>query len=423
MHSSGTTRPGRARRAPARPSGAEADGHHEVPEVVALTGHEPGTQRGDELQVDLLLALQALEAIAQEARVEADVERVAAEVAGERLAELADVLRACRHRQLTRGEREADRRVAAREQLGPRDHVAQVLPPHGHDVLEGVGEQLAVVRELPVDASRRQRRAAAAEQHLVRVDRHVDGVVAGVARDPRELGERPRRHDRLDLLRRAAGKRGVLHRHAVGVGRRHREAARGELELDARQHGARLVPGRRALHCLERTQEALALDPERALLVELGQARKVLHRVGAERRLCVSGLDLHLRVAVALLDRDLVVRRLADQVGHQAARQHDLARRTHLRVERGSHRELHVGGGQHDRVLRRLGAHVHAREYLHRRAGREASADGLERALELIVRADDVHGVPLWWPGESRRQGPGARACCSVLKERSLLSL
>ena len=60
--------------------------------LAVLALQQPGPQRADQLQPHRV-ALDALDAVAQELGVEADLERLAVEVDRQRLAGLADVLR------------------------------------------------------------------------------------------------------------------------------------------------------------------------------------------------------------------------------------------------------------------------------------------------------------------------------------------
>ena len=93
--------------------GRQADRHDQVPVVVGAARQQPRPQRRDQLQHDRV-ARDALDALAQERRVEADLERLAAEVAGQRLAALADLLGLRRDRQLAGRERQPQRRARRR---------------------------------------------------------------------------------------------------------------------------------------------------------------------------------------------------------------------------------------------------------------------------------------------------------------------
>src|SRR5438067_5049205 len=104
-------------------SDVQANGHHEVdegPRALAIHGRldQPRPQRADELQ-DELVRLRALQALAQEVRVETDLERLAVEWERQRLARLPDVR--CLSRDLERAlaKAQAQRRVLLREQANP----------------------------------------------------------------------------------------------------------------------------------------------------------------------------------------------------------------------------------------------------------------------------------------------------------------
>ena len=156
---------------------------------------------------------------------------VAGERRRQRLARLADVLRDRRHRQLAVGEAQPERRVALRHQRDAADHVEQLFARQRQLVLELLGQQLPVVRELAVDAARREPRAVGAEHDVVLVHAELDLV--GVAGDPRELLQRACRDDRLELGQRPGDGR-LLDGEAVRIGRGHHDLARLEANEDAR---------------------------------------------------------------------------------------------------------------------------------------------------------------------------------------------
>ena len=130
-----------------------------------------------------------LEPVAQELGVEADLERLGRERRRQRLLRLADVLRPRRHRQLALGEAQPQRRVALREQADAAHDVEQLLARQLELVLELLGQQLAVVRELPVDAAGRQPDAVGAEDDVVLLQRELD-VLAGPGDAARAPGAR-----------------------------------------------------------------------------------------------------------------------------------------------------------------------------------------------------------------------------------------
>ena len=105
----------------------------------------------------------------------------AANGAGSDSVRLADVLRPRRHGQLALGEAQPQRRVALREQADAADDVEQLLAGQLELVLELLGQELAVVRELPVDPARRQPGAVGAEDDVVLLQRRARSCRAGPA--------------------------------------------------------------------------------------------------------------------------------------------------------------------------------------------------------------------------------------------------
>src|SRR3984957_21254835 len=87
MHASDLGR----RDAPAIDSHVEAYGHDQVGEVTGVWGFEQARAQGADQLQDQLLGVDALEPIAQELRVEANLERLAVEGHWDRLAGLTNV--------------------------------------------------------------------------------------------------------------------------------------------------------------------------------------------------------------------------------------------------------------------------------------------------------------------------------------------
>src|SRR4051794_7527694 len=95
----------------ARSLHVQADRHDEVDEAARLARLDQArTERTDQLE-DQVVRLGALEAVAQELGVEADLERLAVERDRQRLAGFADVGRLRRHFESALGETHAQRRV------------------------------------------------------------------------------------------------------------------------------------------------------------------------------------------------------------------------------------------------------------------------------------------------------------------------
>ena len=131
-------------------------------------------------------AVDRLQPVAQELRVEPDLERLARELHGQRLLRLADVLRLRGDRELSLCEAEPERRVALRHHRGAAHDLEKLLARQLHLVLERLGQELLVVRELTVDAARRQPDLARSEHDVVLLD--ADLELGGVLRDARQLG-------------------------------------------------------------------------------------------------------------------------------------------------------------------------------------------------------------------------------------------
>src|SRR5919197_2611330 len=154
-----------------RPAGSclprQTDRHDQVQEVVALALEHGRPQRADQLQPQRL-AGDRLDPVPQELGVEPDLERLGGKGNRQRLAGLADLLRLRRDDELAVGEAKPQRRVALRHHRDTADDLEQLVARQRDLVLEGLRHELLVVRELPVDAARRQPGGARPEDHLVR---------------------------------------------------------------------------------------------------------------------------------------------------------------------------------------------------------------------------------------------------------------
>src|SRR5579884_2408626 len=237
----------------------QADRHHEVCEVVALALQDRRPQRADQLQPHVV-AVHRLEAVAEEVGVEADLERLSGEAGRHRFLRLAYIVRTRDHRQLAGGEAQLERRRPLDHHRGATDDLEQFASRQRQLVLELLGKQLAVVRELPVDAARRQPDTIGGEDDLVLVHADLDAV-AGRGY-PRELLKRARRHDRLEL---GSGTRelGLLDGEPVRIGRRHDELAAAERDEDAGENGPGFVARSGARDTLDRLEQGLPVDAER----------------------------------------------------------------------------------------------------------------------------------------------------------------
>ncbi len=124
-------------------------------------------------------------------------------------------------------------------------------------MLELLGKQLAVVRELAVDAARREPRAVGAEDDVVLLQPELHLVCAGC--DAGELLQRARRDDRLELRQRPFDRR-LLDGEAITVGCRHDDLARLEPDEDAGENGPALVTRRAAADAADRLDERVLID-------------------------------------------------------------------------------------------------------------------------------------------------------------------
>src|SRR5437899_12916290 len=132
-------------------SHVQSDGHDQVDEVARVRGFDQAwAQRADELE-NQLLGLDALESVAEELRVEADLERLAVEGNRYRLARLPHVRGLGRNRERSLAEAEPKRGILLREQADPANDVGQLRARQAQLVLHGLGQQLTVVRKLSVD--------------------------------------------------------------------------------------------------------------------------------------------------------------------------------------------------------------------------------------------------------------------------------
>ena len=262
----------------------------------------------------------------------------------QRLLRLADVLRLRRDRHLTLREPEPERRVPLRHHRRAPHDLEELLAGQRDLVLEGLGNQLLVVRELPVDPPRRQPDVSGAEHDVVLLD--ADPELGGVLRDPRELGQRAGRDDRLELGACGLLELRRLDRHPVRVGRSHDEVRALEVDEHSGQHGARLVTRRCAGDLRDGVEEGGAVDGEGLRSLDFGQLREVL---GAVRVQLVRGRpagDLEHTLLRAMLEHHFAVRQQPREVDQQPPGRDDRALALDLRLDREAQRELHVGGGQ-----------------------------------------------------------------------------
>src|SRR5829696_8818685 len=118
------------------PLHVQSDRHDEVTESGGLVARLDQTraQRADQLQGQLL-RLRALQPLAEEFRVEADLERIAGEGHGQRLACLSYVWGLGRHVEGALREAQPQRRVLLREQAHAADDLEQLVAAYPQLVL------------------------------------------------------------------------------------------------------------------------------------------------------------------------------------------------------------------------------------------------------------------------------------------------
>jgi hypothetical protein len=134
---------------------------------VLVTGlDQSGPQRADQLQ-EQLLRLGALQSLAEELGVEADLQRLAGERHGQRLARLADVRGLRRNVERALREAQPQRRVLLRQQADAAHHLEQLVATHAQLVLIRLRQQLLVVGEAALDQARRQHDVVDGEDDLV----------------------------------------------------------------------------------------------------------------------------------------------------------------------------------------------------------------------------------------------------------------
>ena len=210
-----------------------------------------------------------------------------------------------------------------------------------------LGQQLPVVRELPVDQPRGQDHAAEREQHLVLADADAQLLVLGVGHDARQLLERPRRHVDLERRRQRRLERRLLDAQPVGVGRDHPQLAVGGRDEDPGQHRPRLVARGRAgdlQRGRRRTRRPGSATAE--LGVGLGERREVLGAQRADVERGVARDELDVLLGGPQLERDGLGRQRAHDVEQQPRREHDDALAGDLGLERDAQADVHVGGAQ-----------------------------------------------------------------------------
>ncbi len=238
-----------------------------------------------------------------------------------------------------------------------------------------------MVRELAVDAARRQPRAFGAERDVVVEQPELQLVCR--AGDPCQLLERARRDDRLEVGQ-DRRHRGLLDSQPVRVRRGHHDLAGLELHEDPGQDRAALVTRRATADARDGLDEHIAVDRVQRRPLDVRQAGKVLRRVGVQPVVGRARRDEHGGFLRAMLDRHLAVRQRARDVEQQAPGNDRRAFAFDRCVERRAQRELHVGGCEVKTTC--LGAQLDAAEHEHCGAGRNTARDDREPRGELVLR-------------------------------------
>ena len=214
-----------------------------------------------------------------------------------------------------------------------------------------------------------------------------------MSRDADEVGQGARRHQRGEILGRAAFERGRAHRHAIGVGGGHRQHAAREFDKDARQDRAGVVARGGAQDALRRLEEGLAVDPEGASVVDLRKPREVIGVVGVEGVLARAALQLEQARTISRGEHDLLRRQVADDVEQQPPRHDHAPRLVHVGEQLRPDGQLHVGGGELDRLLGGRRVDQHPRQDLDTRTLRHAPGHDLEVSEKVVLGAGDAHGA------------------------------
>src|SRR5580693_6957929 len=160
-------REGGRRDGPARASRIQADRHDQVYKLAGVWRLDQAwTQRADQLEHQLL-GLHALQTVAQELRVEANLEWLTREGHRQHLAGLADIGGLGRHGELSLAEAEPQRSVLLGQQADAAHYIRNLRTRESQLVLHRLRQELAVIGELTIDESRREHHIPNLEDHLV----------------------------------------------------------------------------------------------------------------------------------------------------------------------------------------------------------------------------------------------------------------
>ncbi len=325
-----------------------------------------------------------LESVAEELGVEADLHRLGTVVGRrKRLLRLPDVLGLSAHRQLTLCEAQPQGRVALREQA-PRRTTSRSSSRGEHElVLELLGQQLAVVRELAVDPAR-SARPPHAEDHVVLVHSDVR-LSPRVGRQARHPGARGRE---IASSRSSGSERRLLHRQAIGVGRGH--------TIRPASNRTRMPVSTGRLSSREADRDRDRLDEGRAARdgngsVDVGQLREVLGAVGVDTIARAAGADRQHPPRRDVVQRNRCPRQRSHDLEQQAAGEDDVPRATSAGI--GTRREISMSVA---RTRRGAGGRQRTRRGAWRARGDDATRETAWRRVEGIAVAefiDELEGL------------------------------
>ena len=259
---------------------------------------------------------------------------------------------------------------------------------HAHARGVGIGQQLAVVREVAFQAAVDEYGVMVRDDDLVLSQRQLEVVLR--ARQRRYLLQERSRDDRLELLGAGFGKLGFGDGKAIRVGGHHLE--RGVLERDqhAREDGAALVLRHHARHALHHGSELREGNGHFLLHVHVRESGEVLRverldgerrRVARDDRRVVLGCHVHGCVGQVLHD-----------LGEQLAGNHGLARLLDERRNRVLDGQLEVGRLKRKGVVVRV--EVDARQNGKRRSGCDALEHHGQRVLQFRLVDAEFQDVP-----------------------------
>jgi hypothetical protein len=373
------------------PADVEADRHHQIAEVFALDRlQQARPQRRDQPQQHLV-ALDALDALLEELRVEADLERLALERRRHRLRGIADVGSLGGDRQLPRRKGKAERSVALRQLADPAGDVEEVASRQANVVLVGLRQELSKVGELAIDQPRREGDRPCLENRLVgeQRDRHLLNTLGG--EDAAELAQRPGGDIGVDLAAQLALQLGPFDRQPVGVGGHHRHLRATGGDKDAGQDRAHVVARRCPGDQVDAGAELLGGNLQPRLLARLRQLREVLGGQDPQVEAGAATADLDVVLGLAQLDLHARIGQRARHLGQQPTRQQHRALAGDISRERRLQAHVEVGGGECHAAVG--GAEQDARKSLGGGAGRYSPGNDRELGDKFFAFGRELQGI------------------------------